>query len=239
MKTTLKKLIPLFLIIFSTVIYAQINEAPWKSLFNGKNLDGWKMVGDKGDAYVQDGEIIIRRVINTKEHTFVTTKKKYANFILEVDFKMDAPGWSTGVLVRCVDAKADTSKVRLYAYQIKIDNTPRNWTGGIFDDYGKTWKWMYDLKQNDPARQAFKTFDWNTFRIETIGNNIKVWINGVPATNLINDKYSKGYVALKIHSLPTASKDMDVLVHFKNIRIITKNVAKYATKTDLKQITVK
>ena len=238
MKTTLKISIAFVLIVLSTVTYSQKKAVPWKSLFNGKNLDGWKMVGDKGDAFVQDGEIVIRRVNNTKEHTFVTSKKKYSDFILEIDFKMDAPGWSTGVLVRCVDAKADTAKVRLYGYQIKIDNTPRNWTGGIFDDFGKTWTWMYDLKQNDPARQAFKTFDWNTFRIEAIGNNMKVWINGVPSTNLINDKYSKGYIALKIHAMGADTKDKDVLVHFKNIRIITTNVNLYTQKSEINQIIV-
>lgn len=236
---SLRSLLIVTLLLFLTpASFAQKDNAPWKSLLNGKNLNGWKMVGDKGDAFVGNGEIVIRRKVNTKEHTFVTSKKKYSDFILEADFKMDAPGWSTGVLVRCVDAKSDTSKVRLYGYQIKIDNTPRNWTGGIFDDFGKTWKWMYDLSNNQPARQAFKTFDWNTFRIEAIGNNIKVWINGIPSTNLKNEKYSKGYIALKIHSLGADSKDKDVLVHFKNIRIISRNVAKYAKISDLKQITV-
>ena len=240
LKITLNSLLIVCLLFFITPsLFAQKNDAPWKILFNGKNLDGWKMVGDKGVAYVQDGEILLRRTTNTREHSFVTTKKKYSDFILEIDFKMDAPGFSTGVLVRCVDAKSnpDTSKVRLYGYQIKIDNTARNWTGGIFDDFGGTWKWMYDLSKNEPARQAFRTNDWNTFRIEAVGNNIKVWINGVQSTNLINDKYSKGYIALKIHSLGAEAKEKDVLIHFKNIRIISKNVAKYAKSSDLKQIT--
>lgn len=226
------------LLLFSTAIFAQKDNAAWKNLFNGKNLDGWKMVGDKGDAFVENGEIILRRTVNTKEHTFVTTQKKYSDFIFEADFKMDAPGWSTGVLVRCVDAKSDTSKVRLYGYQIKIDNTARNWTGGIFDDFGGTWKWMYDLSKNEPARQAFKTNGWNTFRIEAIGNNIKVLLNGVPSTNLINDKYSKGYIALKIHSLGGDGKDKEVLVHFKNIRILSKNAASYVQNTNIELITI-
>ncbi len=231
----------LFSFFINTLSFAQNNDVPWKSLFNGKNLDGWKMVGDKGEAFVENGEILLRRTVNTKEHTFVTTKKKYSDFILEIDFKMDAPGFSTGVLIRCVDANSnpDTSKVRLYGYQIKIDNTARNWTGGIFDDFGGTWKWMYDLSNNEPARQAFRTNDWNTFRIEAIGNNIKVWLNNVPSTNLINDKYSKGYIALKIHSLGAQAKDKDVLIHFKNIRIITKDVGSYLLHSDLKQITAK
>lgn len=242
LKFTLNTLLIVYLLLLLTPLTsAQKNAVPWKSLFNGENLAGWKMVGDKGEAYVENGEIILRRTVNTREHTFVTTKKRYSDFILEIDFKMDNPGFSSGVLIRCVDANSnpDTSRIRLYGYQIKIDNTPRNWTGGIFDDFGGTWKWMYDLSNNEPARQAFKTNDWNTFRIEAIGNNIKVWLNGVPSTNLINDKYSKGYIALKIHSLNVSVKDEAVLIHFKNIRIISGNVKKYAKLSDLKQITIK
>ncbi len=231
-------LIVVSLLFYAQSSYAQKEKTPWETIFNGKNLDGWKMVGDKGVAYVKDGEIVIHRVAGTKEHTFVTTKKKYSDFILEVDFKMDEPGISTGVLIRCVDADSnpDTSKVRLYGYQIKIDNSPRNWTGGVFDDFGGTWKWMYDLTQNEPARQAFKIWDWNTFRIEAIGNTIKVWVNGVPSTNLISDKYSKGYIALKIHSLKPDEKGEEVLVHFKNIRILTKNLAAHVTPSGIQQM---
>lgn len=221
--------------------FAQEDEAPWESIFNGKTLDGWKMVGDKGVAYVKDNAIVVHRVAGTKEHAYVTTKEKYSDFILEVDFKMDAPGISTGVLIRCVDADSnpDTSKVRLYGYQVKIDNSPRNWTGGVFDDFGGSWKWMYPLTQNEPARQAFKTWDWNTFRIEAIGNNIKVWINGVPATNLVSERYSKGYIALKIHSLRAGENGEEVLTYFRNIRIITKQLAAYTKSMDIQQITIK
>jgi hypothetical protein len=47
------------------------------------------------------------------------------------------------VLVKCIDAVSnpDTKKVRLYGYQVKIDQTARNPTGGIFNDFGKTWTW--------------------------------------------------------------------------------------------------
>jgi hypothetical protein len=209
-------------------LFAQEQSMPWKTIFNGKDLDGWEMIGDRGVAAVQDDEIIIHRTKETKEHTFLATKKKYGDFILEIDFKMDDPGWSTGVLVRCIGAKADSCKVRLYGYQIKIDDTPRNWTGGIFDDYGGTWKWICDLSKNEPARQALKKGGWNTFKIQAVGKNVKVWLNGVPSANITHDKYKKGSIALKIHSMGTKGNTNDgLLVHFKNIRIINNPDKKY------------
>jgi len=224
-------------LILSVPVFAQKDDAPWKSLFNGKNLDGWKMVGSKGVAYVKDGEIICHRTPDTPEHTFVTSERKYSNFILEIDFKLDPPGFSTGVLIRCIDAKAnpDTTKVRLYGYQVKIDDRKaRRWTGGIFDDFGGTWHWLYDLTDNVKAQEAFKMGEWNTFHIEAIGNNMKVWINDVPATNLINDKYSKGYIALKIHGAKAGQSGTELLQHFRNIRIIDKNPERYARTMELK-----
>ncbi len=231
----------LFFFFLAQVSSAQKDNVPWENLFNGKNLDGWKMVGDKGVAFVENGEIVVHRIKGTKEHTFLTTKKKYDDFILEIDFKIDPPGYSAGVLVRCIDAKSnpDTTKVRLYGYQVKIDQSARNWTGGIFDDFGGTWTWMYDLSQNEPARQAFKLPDWNTYRVEAIGNNIKVWLNGVPSTNLVNNKYTKGYIALKIHQMKPEAKGEELMIHFKNIRIISKNPSLYTRPMDLKQIVVK
>jgi len=236
--TTMKKLLICLFVSFFLIPpgFAQKDNIPWKNLFNGMDLKGWKMVGDKGVAYVQDGEIICHRKLNTMEHTFVTSAKKYGNFILETDFKIDSPGYSAGVLIRCIDANPhiDTCKVRLYGYQVKIDQSARSWTGGIFDDYGGTWKWMYDLSDNEKARKAFRLGEWNTFRIEAIGNNIKVWLNDVPATNLISNKYRKGYIGLKIHALKPDGKGEDLLIHFRNIRIITKRPELYRKPMELK-----
>lgn len=212
------------------------NDVPWESLFNGRDLQGWKLVGDKGVAFVKDGELICHRTKGTTEHTFVTSENKYSDFILEIDFKLDPPGFGGGVLFRCVDAPAgvDTCKVRLYGYQIKIDAGARSWTGGIFDDFGKSWKWMYDLAANDTARKAYKPGEWNTFHIEAIGNSERVWLNGIPATNLASGKYVDGYIALKIHALKSDGKGEDLLIHYRNIRIITQNPKRYATPMELK-----
>lgn len=44
--------------------------------------------------------------------------------------------------------------MRLNGYQVKVDNTKRAWTGGVFDDFGNGWKWLFDLKDNAPGREA-------------------------------------------------------------------------------------
>ncbi len=211
------------------------DKTPWKYLFNGKDFTNWKMVGGVGVAEIKDSAFYCHMTANTKEHTFVSTKEKYGDFILEMDVNAD-PGYNTGILLRCIDkpASCDTCKVSLYGYQVKVDPSPtRRWTGGIFDDFGASWRWLYDLSKNEPAQKASTIGEWNHFRVEAIGSAIKVWVNGVPATHLINQKYTEGYIALKIHSLNNAPEEEKKIGRFKNIRILTRKLHKYSKKMDL------
>jgi Domain of Unknown Function (DUF1080) len=233
MNNYLKFIISICLAFLSVQMTAQTGSPPWKTLFNGKDFKGWKVTtrGKLAAAWVENGEMVGHSVVNTPQHTFIRTKKKYADFILEGDCKLDGD-LHTGFLFRLIEAP-DTATVSLYGYQVKIDPTTRKWTGGVFDDFGKTWHWLYTLKDDARAREAFKMKEWNTFRIEAIGNNIKVWVNNIPTVHLINDKYPKGYIALKIHSMGDFPEKEKILVHYKNIKILTKNLEKYRKETNL------
>jgi glucose/arabinose dehydrogenase len=223
----------LLLLSLALTLSARAADAPWISLFNGRDLTGWKIVAksDPANAVVEDGVMVLRQRPNTIEHTFVTSEKKYGDFILELDVK-DDPGFNSGILLRCADAPAD-AKVRLNGYQVKIDNTARAWTGGIFDDFGGNWKWLYDLKDDARARAAFKLGEWAHFRIECFGSNLRVWINGVPTCNLIDGKYREGYLAFKIHAVGKSPKAGQAAIRFKNIRILTDAPQRFAQPMDL------
>lgn len=225
-----------FIIVWSTVSFGSVlfgQEPPWKSLFNSTDLDGWKIVArsDPAPAVVEEGVMVLRQRINTAEHTFVTSEKKYGDFILELDLK-DDPRFNSGILLRCVDALPG-SHVRLNGYQVKIDNTARSWTGGIFDDFGAGWTWMFDLADDPNARAAFKLGEWSHFRIECLGPTIKVWVNDVPTCHLVDRKYSEGYIAFKIHALGNHPAATEHAIRLKNIRIITDDPDRYAKPMQL------
>jgi hypothetical protein len=200
---------------------ASAAQAPWISLFNGRDYTGWKLVGpaNRAPAEVVDGAMVLRQRVNTAEHTFVVCEPTFRDFILELDLK-DDPGFNSGILLRCV-AAPEAAKVRLNGYQVKIDNTPRAWTGGIFDDFGDSWRWLHDLADNEAGRAAFKLGEWAHFRIEAIGDTIKVWVNGVPTCHLVDGKYREGRIAFKIHSLGDRPDDTRNVIRLKNIRIVT------------------
>jgi len=226
--------------LLASTAFAQTNPPPWVSLFNGTDLKGWNLKGSTGKAWVQDGQIHCRQTTNTTEHTFVCTEARYGDFILEVDVKIDG-AFNSGILFRCVDmpkgarpsqpGKIDPAS--LNGYQVKIDPTPRKWTGGIYEDFGGDWKWYYSLEKDARAQEAFKIGEWNTFRIEAIGKSIKVWVNGVPTANMTHDKYAAGRIAFKIHALGAKAEQPEVTGHFKNVRIITETPAAYLRTMDL------
>jgi hypothetical protein len=214
---------------------AKTDKTPWKYIFNGKDFTNWKLVGGTGAAEIRDSAFYCHMTANTTEHTFVCTTDKYDDLILELDVNTD-PGYNTGILLRCVDKPVgcDTCKVSLYGYQVKVDpSTTRCWTGGIFDDFGASWHWLYDLSKDERARKAYHIGEWNHFRVEAIGTSMKVWVNGIPTANLTNQKYSKGYIAIKIHSLKNLPDEEKKIGRFKNIRIITRNLNEYLKTMDL------
>jgi hypothetical protein len=220
----------LLLFFLTNAVWAQNNQ-PWKLIFDGQTHKNWDTIGSDGIVNIKDSCFVIGMKANTPEHTFLKSKKKYKDFILELDYKKDTE-FNSGILFRA-NPTPDTSSVSLYGYQIKLDpSVTRRWTGGVFDDFGKTWAWIYPLKDDPKAMAAEKLDEWNHVRVEMINNQIKVWINGVPTANITNDKYQKaGYIAFKMHSLGDKPEQEKWKASFKNIRIITKKPEKYAKQT--------
>ena len=226
----------LFLLLATAVAAFCADSPPWRDLFNGRDLTGWKIAGPavKASAVVQAGELVGHMVRGTPEHTFFCTEESFGDFILEVDCYQSG-GFNTGVLFRCVDTPA-TASVRLHGYQMKVDPSPtRQWTGGIFDDFGRNWRWLQTLQANDHGRTAYKFNEWARFRIEAVGQEIKIWVNGIPTAHLLDGKYTRGPIAFKIHSFPAtgdAAQEKN-LIRWKNIRILTADLARYRQPMDL------
>ncbi len=228
---------PLILVLASLCsLVATAAEPAWRDLFNGRDLTGWKIVGatPKASAYVTNGELVGHMIRGTPEHTFFCTEEEFGDFILEVDCYQTG-GFNTGVLFRCIETPANAS-VRLHGYQMKVDPSPtRQWTGGIFDDYGKNWLWLQTLKTNDRGRTAYKFNEWARFRIEAIGREIKIWVNGIPTAHLLDNKYPRGHIAFKIHSFPAKGDVAQEknLIRWKNVRILTTDLARHTQPIDL------
>lgn len=212
--------------------YTQTNAA-WTVIFSGVDLVGWSKVGGEGRFSLQDGNLKMQMKANTTEHTYLHTKKKYRNFILELDVKREL-GFNYGVLFRAITT-SDTAHARLHGYQVKADHLDtRRWTGGVFDDFGNHWNWLYDLSEDPRAQQAaHPPGSWDHLRIEAIANQIKIWVNEIPTAYLINDKYKKGFIAFKIHFLGNDRDKEEAAGYIRNVRIISKGVKRWLKEMDL------
>jgi hypothetical protein len=199
----------------------QEQEAQWINLVNGENLDGWKAVGGDAEFEIKEGEIIGYAKANTP-NTFLITERDYSDFILELELKIEDLSSNSGVMARGqFDPLAREGKGLVYGYQIEADPTPRAWSGGLYDEQRRGW--LYPLDLNPAAKSAFKMGEWNHYRIEAIGNEIKSWINGQEVAYVVDDIDSKGHIGLQVHSIRNP-EDEGNKTYFRNVRIQTENL---------------
>lgn len=190
----------------------------WTKLFNGKDLSGWKQLNGKALYEVKNGEIVGTTVYK-EPNSFLATSTDYGDFILELEFKLDAD-MNSGIQFRS-ESKPDYKDGRVHGYQMDIDPSPRAWTGGIYDEARR--EWLYPLEYNPEAKKAFKKGEWNTCRIECIGNVMRTWINGIPTAHLVDAMTPKGFIALQVHSVGKP-EESGQKVRWRNIRIQTKDL---------------
>lgn len=221
----------LFGIIFvSECVSQEAVSDEWEVLFNGENLKGWHLLNGQHQVEVKNGTIVATTV-DGLPNGFLATKKEYGDFILEVEVKADVLMHNSGIQFRNGTYKKLTKASymiadsgRVYGYQAEIENTPQKWSGAIFDEARRGW--LYILEDEDsPAKDAFKNNQWNKYRIEAIGHTMRVWINGIPTSHLIDDETAKGFIALQIHdNTRPESPDGNHQIRFRNIRIKTDNI---------------
>ena len=219
-------LIVLTLIFFVGCSESQKDKTPWVSLFDGKTLNGWSSIkGGNAPYEVKDGAIVGTTVRNTA-NSFLTSDKMYGDFILELDFKVD-PSMNSGIQIRSNSIPNYRDGV-VHGYQIEIDPSERAWSAGIFDEQRRGW--LFPLTDNKKAQEAFKQNEWNTYRIEAIGDTIKTWINDVPAAHLIDDMSPSGFIALQVHSIKEdATEGTEIM--WKNIKILTEDLDQYSRES--------
>jgi len=194
------------------------NSGQGQSLFNGKNLQGWKQLNGKARYEVKNGEIV-GTTVSGEPNSFLVTEKEYGDFILELELKLDAP-MNSGIQFRSLSTP-DYQQGRVHGYQMEVDPSDRAWSGGIYDEARRGW--LYSLELNPEAKKAFKKTDWNTYHLECIGNTIRTWVNGIPTAHLVDAETAKGFIALQVHAIGKNDQPGSQ-IRWRNIRIQTDNL---------------
>lgn len=224
----------IYLLIFITTIVSAQNQD--SEIFNGSNLDGWVNYGG-GKFFVED-QCIVAEPINGIPNTFLHTKKKYQNFELEFDVKLDTV-LNSGVQIRSNIYQKDTQTIRwggrfdengdkmiirkkrsagrFWGYQIEIDPTSRAWSGAIYEEAGRGF--LHTPGINQEVKSALKPLEWNHFRVRVKDHYIQSWVNGVMVGDVYDDLTDNGYIALQLHGIGKNKLKANKKIRWKNLSL--------------------
>ncbi|MEJ7587549.1 MAG: DUF1080 domain-containing protein [Ferruginibacter sp.] len=171
-----------------SLISAKTSTDDFKSLFNGKDLQGWTIHGTE-KWYVENGELVCESGPD-KQYGYLSTDKPYKNFVLTLNFKLEANG-NSGVFIR-----SGIEGTKISGWQVEVA-PPNMHSGGIYESYGREWL----IKPKPEDETALKATEWNLMRIEAKGDEVTTWINGKQMVYLKDSKIGegKGFIALQIH----------------------------------------
>lgn len=194
--------------LWAVVLMASSLLSPWEAaaqsrpLFNGVDLQGWKIHGTEL-WYVEDGELICESGPDG-EYGYLATEQTFGDFDLTLEFKQEADG-NSGVFFR-----SSLDGTRISGWQAEVA-PPNSWTGGIYESYGRGWL----IKPSEEKDAALRMGEWNTMRIRVVGEEVTTWLNGTEMIHLVDDEIGKahGSIALQIHS------GGGIKVRWRNLRI--------------------
>ncbi|HEY5966798.1 MAG TPA: DUF1080 domain-containing protein [Chitinophagaceae bacterium] len=158
------------------------------SLFNGKDLSGWKVHGTE-KWFVENGDLVCESGPD-KQYGYLSTNKPYKNFELTLEFKQEANG-NSGVFFR-----SSIEGVKISGWQCEVAPINHH-TGGIYESYGRGW-----LIQPDSTKEKYlKTGKWNKLKLRVVGDEVISWLNGHQMIYIKDEKIGagNGFIALQIH----------------------------------------
>ncbi len=158
----------------------------FKPILNGKDLTGWKVPNGNDEAgwyKMVDGVLEIRSGPK-KKGSVLWTEKRFRNFVTEFDFRFGEGIVDSGVHVRTHD------QIQIgISGSLKRDMTCSPYIPGK----------GYPVEAKN-IKKLLKAKDWNTMRIQAIGNEYKVWLQGEEVmTYKSGSAKEEGPIGIQLH----------------------------------------
>ena len=172
--------------VFLTSITALVAGPKLKPIFNGKDLSGWEVPDGNDEAgwYKAVEGVLKIQSGPKKKGSIIWSKKKYRNFVMEFEFRMGEGRVDSGVHVRTKDQ-----------IQIGISGSlNRDMTCSPYIP-GKG----YPVEAKN-IKKLLKPKDWNTMRIQAIGKEYTVWLQGEKVMRYKSDSaIDEGPIGIQLH----------------------------------------
>jgi hypothetical protein len=189
----------------------QANDSAMVPLFDGKSTAGWRNPYTWGEVVVKDGELQLK----AEKKFFLVTEKSFANFVFEGEVLLPEGQANSGFMFR---AHVEPNKV--FGYQAEVDGSPRNWSGGLYDEGRRMW-FASPIKGDKSSEEAFakragtafRRNDWNTYRITCEGDHLQIQVNGVVTTDVRDTTDASGPIGVQHHG------EKGQVYRFRNLRI--------------------
>ncbi|MBL7221065.1 MAG: DUF1080 domain-containing protein [Phycisphaerae bacterium] len=141
----------------------------FRPMFNGKDLTGWKTTGNW--KVLKDNVIALEPRPGergwTRYDAYLTTDRKYKDFIIDLEFKFKKGG-NSGVFLRVGDPKSQVNS----GFEVQILDTHGKKKFGAHDCGGV-------IGTSGPSKMMVKPAgEWNRYIISVIGSQLKVNLNG-------------------------------------------------------------
>ncbi|HVR70950.1 MAG TPA: DUF1080 domain-containing protein [Vicinamibacteria bacterium] len=245
---TAKRLLPALLLLATAAVVPSVGarEAPPKgfvSLFNGRDLSGWRVPqGDNGHWKVVGGVIDYDAESEAPGDKSLWTEKEYGNFVLRLDWRIkDTPYVNPNVHIVRPDGSSKRDAKGKPVLMAVPDSDSGVYLRGESKAQVNIWAWpvgsgeVYGYRTDEkmpasvragvtPRKLADRNIgEWNTFEITVGGNRLTVVLNG----ETVVDKAElpglppRGRIALQHHG---SKKDgvwtsSPALVQFRNLSI--------------------
>ena len=169
-----------------------------QSIFNGKDLTGWKAPKNNIWWKVADGVLQVRSDPKKKGST-LWTDKDYADFVVELEFKFGEGTVDSGVFLR-------NNREQI---QIGISGSlKRDMTGSPYIP-GKG----YPVEAKG-VKELLKQDDWNAMKIQAKGKQYTVWLNGKQVMTYESPSaIEKGSVGIQLHA------NRNMAIDYRNIKL--------------------
>jgi hypothetical protein len=170
-------------------------QSEWVSLFNGKDLTGWKNYGEE-KWIVEQGTIVCESAAN--KYGYLTTEKTYRDFHLRLKFKGEAAGNSGVFLNARITGINPEHGPDIEGMQVEVDPNVGKHTGGLYESGGRGWVAM----PAPESERALRPGEWNDLEVSVVGNHIVTQLNSVKVVDFTDPapKFTDGVIGLQIHT---------------------------------------
>ena len=193
-----KYILPVFFLSLCTL--QGKNSNPTNTIFNGKNLNGWKVPqgNDKFGWYHAINDILEIRSGPKKKGSVLWTEKEYKNFEMELGFRFIDGTIDSGIHLR------NTDQIQIgISGSLKRDMTCSPYIPGK----------GYPVEAKN-IQKLLKAKEWNLVKIRAIGPKYTVWLQGEEVMNYKSSSAKeKGSIGIQLHG------NRNMAIDFRNIKV--------------------